>query len=130
MEARLNHYTGQERRWISESMPGAIYKLKLDNTHPLGYGMEDYYFSLKTNTLFYQHLKGAWNVGIIGEDPMISGFAGEYAKAKMENTTVFAVQDKGRGSVTYMVDDPLGIQESDWGLTAGGLSKKMWAHAV
>ncbi|MCH2081878.1 MAG: M14 family metallopeptidase [Saprospiraceae bacterium] len=107
MEARLNHYTGQERRWISESMPGAIYKLQLDNTHPLGYGLEDYYFSLKTSSLFFQHIKNAWNVGIIGEDPMVSGFAGLNIKKKMENTTVFAVQDKGQGSITYMVDDPL-----------------------
>ena len=46
-------------------------------------------------------------MGIIGEDPMVSGFAGLNIKKKMENTTVFAVQDKGQGSITYMVDDPL-----------------------
>lgn len=107
MEARLNHYEGQERRYIAESMPGAIYKLRLDNTHPLGFGQDDYYFSLKTNTLHYEYLKDAWNVGTIGEDPMILGFAGGNIKKKMEETTVFAVQDKGRGSITYMVDNPL-----------------------
>jgi hypothetical protein len=107
LAARLNHYSGQERRWISNSIPGAIFKLNLDNTHPLGYGLDDFYFTLKTGSSRYKLLKDVWNVGTIGEDTMISGFAGAKAKEKLKNSVVFAVQDKGRGSVTYMVDNPL-----------------------
>ena len=107
LAARLNHYSGQERRWISNSIPGAIFKLNLDNTHPLGYGLDDFYFSLKTGSSRYKLLKDVWNVGTIAEDTMISGFAGAKAKEKLKNSVVFAVQDKGRGSVTYMVDNPL-----------------------
>lgn len=104
---RFHDYAGAARREISESLPGAIFKLKMDNTHPLAFGLPEYYFSLKTRTLHYQPLKNTWNVGTISDDPMISGFVGAGSLAKMKNTVVYAVQDKGRGSVVYLIDNPL-----------------------
>jgi hypothetical protein len=55
----------------------------------------------------YDLLKNTWNVGYVGEDPMISGFVGSNLKDKFDNTVVFSVQNKGRGSITYMIDNPL-----------------------
>ena len=107
LEGRLDDFAGQERRYISSSNPGAIFKVMLDTTHPLAFGLGDYYFSLKTNTLHYQLLKDAWNVGTIGEDPMISGFIGAKALEDLKNSVVFAVEDKGRGEVVYLIDNPL-----------------------
>lgn len=104
---RMAHYAGQERRSITNSIPGAIYKIKLDNTHPLAYGMPEYYHSLKTSSTAWEYLDGAWNVGYIGKDPEISGFVGFEAQKKLEQTSVFAVQSMGRGKVVYMVDNPL-----------------------
>jgi len=101
------HYAGQERRSITNAMPGAIYKIKLDNTHPLAYGLPDYYHTLKTSTAAYQYLDGGWNVGYVGKDPQITGFVGFEAKKKLEETSVFGVQNLGRGKVVYMVDNPL-----------------------
>ncbi len=107
LENRLKPYADQRRRSISNQMPGAIFKLKMDNTHPLAYGLPDYYFSLKTSSKAYKFLKKTWNVGYIEKDPLILGFAGVNTIKKMEETTVFAVQSLGRGDVIYMVDDPL-----------------------
>ncbi|NUQ24695.1 MAG: zinc carboxypeptidase [Saprospiraceae bacterium] len=104
---RLMRHEDHSRDWISGSNPGSVFKLRLDNSHPLGYGLPDYYFSLKTNSLHYQHLKGVSNVGTTGEDLMISGFIGSKARAEQKNTTVFGVQQKGQGAVIYMVDNPL-----------------------
>ncbi|MEM8909919.1 MAG: zinc carboxypeptidase, partial [Bacteroidota bacterium] len=87
--------------------PGAIYKLKMDNTHPLAYGMSEYYYSLKTSGRNYHFLKNTWNVGYIGKRPTYVGFAGTNAQESMKETTVFGVQSMGRGSVVYMVDNPL-----------------------
>ena len=101
------HYAGQERRSITNAMPGAIYKIKLDNTHPLAYGLPDYYHTLKTSTAAYQYLGSGWNVGYVGKDPQITGFVGFAAKKKLEETAVFGVQNLGRGKVVYMVDNPL-----------------------
>ncbi|MEN0003093.1 MAG: M14 family zinc carboxypeptidase [Bacteroidota bacterium] len=107
MSARTNPYDGQERRWITNMIPGAIVKLKLDNTHPLGFGQEDYYFTLKTSSRAYQLNKDIWNVGYVDQDPMITGFVGHKAKEAMLETVVFGVQDKRSGAVIYMVDNPL-----------------------
>lgn len=106
LDHRLEPYAGQSRRYISRSIPGAIFKLQLDTTHPLAYGLDSYY-SLKTSSSFYQLLKDTWNVGSIGETPEAIGFAGSNALKNTQNTTVFAVQNKGRGAAIYMVDNPL-----------------------
>ncbi len=107
LENRLSPYADRTRKSISDQIPGAIFKLKMDNTHPLAYGFPDYYFSLKTSTKAYKFLKNTWNVGYIEKEPLILGFAGVNTIEKMENTTVFGVQTLGRGDVIYMVDNPL-----------------------
>jgi len=100
-------YHDRERSFIPESIPGAIYKIKMDNTHPLGFGMPDYYFSLKTSSRRYDLLKNTWNVGYIDEHPLIEDFVGYRLRERLKNSLVFAVQNKGRGSVTYLIDNPL-----------------------
>ncbi len=107
LEKRLDPYAGQERRRVSRQMPGAIFRVTIDETHPLGYGLGPQYFSLKTSSRSYQLLKNTWNVGSIDEEPFYLGFAGAEAVEKLKGTTVFGVQDMGRGSVVYMVDNPL-----------------------
>lgn len=107
LDHRFDPYAGQERRYVSEDIPGAIFKVKVDNTHPLGFGLSDHYFTLKSGVMQYQPMKNTWNVGTIGDDPMYAGFVGTKAKEAVKNTFVFGVQDKGQGSVTYFVDNPL-----------------------
>jgi len=107
MEDRYAPYAGQTRRYISSYNPGAIFKVIVDNTHPLAYGLGDYYFSLKTNTLSYEPMKGGWNVGRLGQDLQISGFVGAKAREDLKDSLVFGVQNKGRGSITYLIDNPL-----------------------
>ena len=107
LDSRYDDYAGSARRRISSSLPGAIFKLKMDDTHPLAFGLSDEYFSLKTSTLHFAPMKNSWNVGTIGTDPMISGFVGAQALESMKNTVVYGVQDSGRGSVVYLIDNPL-----------------------
>lgn len=104
---RRDHYGQQERDAISDYMPGAIFKMKLDTTHPLAFGMSDHYFSLKTSSRAYPLLKDTWNVAYVDKKPLILGFVGANAKAKMKETAGFAVQSMGSGSVIYMIDNPL-----------------------
>ncbi|MCB0639172.1 MAG: hypothetical protein KDC54_21240, partial [Lewinella sp.] len=40
-------------------------------------------------------------------DPLISGFVGAAAKPRILESLVFGVQEKGRGSIVYLVDNPL-----------------------
>ncbi len=107
VKARLRVHGTSEREAISSSMAGAIFKLKMDDTHPLAFGLSDTYFSLKTNTLAYPYQTSLANVGYLEEELTHVGFAGEKAKAKLQQTIVFAVENKGSGTITYMIDNPL-----------------------
>ncbi|MEM9822091.1 MAG: M14 family metallopeptidase, partial [Bacteroidota bacterium] len=80
LNSRLQTFEGQERKSIVNAMPGAIYKLRMDNTHPLGYGFSEHYFSLKTTRRNYNFLKNTWNVGYIEKDAMYIGFVGANAQ--------------------------------------------------
>ncbi|WP_233268903.1 M14 metallopeptidase family protein [Mucilaginibacter lacusdianchii] len=101
-------YENRDREAIRYNIPGAIYKVYLDNTHPLGYGFPNYYYSLKLSTDAYDYLGDAgWNVGVLKKDSYTSGFAGQKAKEKLTSGMLFGVQQMGRGSVIYLTDDPL-----------------------
>ena len=101
-------YAGRERDAVSSSVPGAIYKLKLDNTHPLGFGFPPYFYSLKLNDNIYEFLgEDGWNVGIVKNDGYVSGFVGQKSKAKIKNGMLLGVQSLGKGTVIYMADDPV-----------------------
>ncbi|MDZ7659618.1 hypothetical protein [Fodinibius sp.] len=105
--SQLDTYGEQQRKNISDFNSGSIFKLTMDNTHPLAYGYDDAYFSLKLNADAYQYLDDGWNVGVAKEDAHMSGFIGYKAKEELENTLTFGVQNMGSGSVVYMVDNPL-----------------------
>ncbi|MEM6316585.1 MAG: M14 family zinc carboxypeptidase [Bacteroidota bacterium] len=107
LAAKIRQYANQERDFIKSFIPGAIFKLKVDNTHPLAYGLPDYYFTLKTTSRNYEVSKDLWNVGYIDKQPMYKGFVGSKAIQKVEESVVFATQSMGRGEVVYLVDNPL-----------------------
>jgi hypothetical protein len=101
-------YGEAERKGLSNAIFGAIYKVTLDASHPLAFGLGDTYYSLRTNTLHYSYLDKGWNVGILkGKQKPLIGFAGVKINKALENTMVFGVEDKGRGKVVYMADNPL-----------------------
>jgi len=107
LDNRFNDYAGAQRRSVSDYNPGSVVQLELDETHPLAFGLYEPYFTLKTNSLVYEPLKDAWNVGIVARDPTIAGFMGYKLKEEIEKSVIFAVEDKGRGAVIYLVDNPL-----------------------
>ena len=108
---------------ISQRTPGAIVQTTLDNSHPLGYGFPPYYFSLKSGNATYDRLSNGWNVGHISEDPLVLGFSGAKFTPKLIGSVTYAVQPKGRGSVIYLVDNPLfrGFWENGQQLFANAL---------
>lgn len=106
-ELQLIPKSEEERYEIREYVAGAVFSVKLDNTHPLAYGYGSNYFSLKTSEDRYGYLPNN-NVGVIASsDDHLSGFAGQYVLEKVGKSLVFGVADKGRGRIVYMVDNPL-----------------------
>jgi hypothetical protein len=104
----LGRYEDAERKQLSDNISGAIYKIKLDNSHPLAFGFKDSYYTLKDREERYAYLENGWNVGVIkGTAKPIQGFAGYKINKKMSNSLVFGVEQKGQGNVVYLVDNPL-----------------------
>lgn len=107
LDQRLRTYGDREREGISGQVPGSIYRVHVDNTHPLGFGYGDTYFALKLSDDAYTFMQDGWNVGVVREDGPVSGFTGYKVRQKLEDTLAFGVQEMGRGEVVYLVDNPL-----------------------
>lgn len=106
-KARMVAFENQEREFIKGFSPGAIYKVKMDKTHPLAFGYGDTYHTLKTSSRRVAYLDGN-NVGIVAaKEDILSGFAGQYTKEDMAETLVFGVESKGKGQIVHIVDNPL-----------------------
>ncbi len=104
--ADIKRYENREREYVSTNIPGAIYKLTIDDSHPLAFGYTDYY-SLKMNANVFEFSKDGWNVGVIKQENAISGFVGNAIKSKIKDGTVIGVQDYGQGKIVYFADDPI-----------------------
>jgi len=104
----IRPFDGSERERIKSAITGAIFKTNVDNTHPLAYGYDNSYFTLKLGNDSYDYLTNG-NVVYLEENQNkpISGFAGSKAQKKIAKTLVFGVENHGSGSVIYMVDNPL-----------------------
>jgi hypothetical protein len=101
-------YDEAERKELESAIFGAIYKVTLDSSHPLSFGLGDYYYSLRTTPMRFDYMQNGWNVGTLrGNVKPLMGFAGYKANPTLSNTMVFGVEDKGRGQVIYLVDNPM-----------------------
>lgn len=104
----LRRYDDREREALKDYTPGSIYKVELDNSHPLAFGYPTYYHTLKQDATQYEFLKeGGWNVGVVKKEGPVSGFVGTALSKRLQNHLVFGVQEVGRGTVTYLTDDVL-----------------------
>ena len=99
-------YENLNRNRIQNYLSGAIFKINLDNTHPLAFGYPNEYYSLKTSTSTYENLKTGYNVGKINEDDDSTiGFVGDKIKNKFKNSLVFGHERIGRGNIIYFTDN-------------------------
>ena len=105
--ADIKKYGNRERDMIVNNIPGAIFRVELDNTHPIAYGYPEYYYSLKQNASLLEFSKTSWNVGVIKKEKQISGFVGSAAGKKIIDGTVITAQGMGKGQLICMLDDPL-----------------------
>jgi hypothetical protein len=103
----LKKYGDAEFENASSSVEGAIYKVELDNTHPLAFGYPNFYYTLKQNGPQYDFLRDGWNVGVIKKDGYQSGFVGALVKNKLKDVLSMGVQEFGAGQVVYFAENPL-----------------------
>ncbi|MCX2678419.1 M14 family metallopeptidase [Galbibacter sp. EGI 63066] len=100
-------YASSSREYIKNMITGAIYKAKVDVTHPLAYGYQDTYYTLKLSGNAYSYLKNGNAVYIADTSEPLAGFAGSNAKKLQANSLIFGTESMGSGTVVYLVDNPL-----------------------
>lgn len=107
--ARNRRYGDRNRDRATTTNPGAIYRVQVDNSHPLGFGFDDESFVLRSRSDHPAIMTedNNWNVGVIEEDARVSGHTGFKAEQRIEGSLAFGVQRMGRGSVVYLLDNPL-----------------------
>lgn len=106
-EVQPSQYSQREQQYISSATPGAIFKVHLDNSHPMMFGYPDYYFTLKMDDEIYEPIKKGegWNTGVITTDKALAGFVGAQLSPLLKNGVLFADQDMGKGHIVYFTDN-------------------------
>ncbi|MGB1231579.1 MAG: M14 metallopeptidase family protein [Winogradskyella sp.] len=103
----LTAYASREREYTNQLITGAIFKAKVDDTHPMAFGYNKDYFTLKLGSTAYNLLDNGYNVAHIDNTKVFSGFAGKDAQNNLNKTLVFGEEPMGNGSFIYMVDNTL-----------------------
>ncbi len=106
-EAPLPRYEDRARERATGDVPGAVYRIALDDSHPLAYGYSEWTYVLKQRVQPAPFLDRGWNVGVVRDGAPTAGFAGAEAQAALANSLVFGVEDLGRGHVVYLLDSPI-----------------------
>jgi len=94
-------YGARDHDDFSNAIPGAIYKVYLDQTHPVAYGIGKYYYSLKTDANIYEPLESGYNIGTLKADSYVAGLAGARVKSKIGTGMLYGSQEIGKGKVLY-----------------------------
>ncbi len=103
----LTSYNQRERERVKGFITGSIFKTKVDESHPMAFGYDNTYFSLKLGSNSYKLLQKGYNVAYIQNPESVSGFAGKDALKGLNNSLVFGEARMGSGSFIYMVDNPM-----------------------
>ena len=103
----LQQYGTKPRAALPQSTPGSIHRVTLDPSHPLAFGLDSPYFTLKRNSKAFAYLQQGWTVGALEQGEAVSGFMGQQAERQIDDTTIFGTQRLGDGHVVYLIDNPL-----------------------
>jgi len=103
---KLRRYEDSERTGISNYVPGTIYKVHLDDSHPLAFGEDGSIHIMRRNSRAYPYID-AWNVGVLKDDSHVSGFVGHHLKRNLVNSLEIGQENIGSGSIVYFVDSPV-----------------------
>ncbi len=105
----IKSYENRERDFITSYTPGSVYRVEMDNSHPLAFGYPKYYYTLKQDDTIYEFFApgSGWNVGVVKKDAQLAGFVGTKLKDRLKDGLLFGAQDIGNGTIVYLTDDIL-----------------------
>ncbi|MGM0506862.1 MAG: zinc carboxypeptidase, partial [Bacteroidota bacterium] len=88
---------------------GAIFRARIDTTHPLGYGYqnEELHTFRNSTTVIDPDGLNRWSTPLVyDEDPLAAGYISDSNLERLRNTPAIAVSSIGQGRVIAMTDNP------------------------
>lgn len=105
-DSKLKRYEDQVKEYVTESAPGSVYEISLDDSHPLAFGLGSKMHLIKQSSSIYPYMEDGWNVGAYKSAEAVSGFTGAKLEEKVANTLAFGTESLGRGTIVYFPEDP------------------------
>ncbi len=96
----------RERKRRMEDVPGTIVGVRLDNSHPLGFGYDTLISVFRTTGTAFELSGSGYNVGVYTKSPRISGHMTPENEAFIEGTPFLVHETLGAGNVILFADDP------------------------
>lgn len=106
-EQKLRIFAERERQAATNAVRGGIFKLQVEQTHPLAFGYGNYYYTLKNNSFVFDYTDSGWNVFTLPENSHRNGFVGAGVRDHLTNSLIYGALPVGRGHVVVMADNPL-----------------------
>ena len=105
MEKRMT-VEEKERKSRLEEIPGTIMRVRLDTSHPLGFGYDNDINVFKSNQTMFELSEKGYNVGIYTKSPRRSGYMSKKNEQLLEETPFLVHEQVGAGNVILFADDP------------------------
>jgi hypothetical protein len=96
----------RERKNRRDEIPGTIVRVKLDVSHPLGFGYDTTINVMKTSTTMFELSGSGYNVGIYPPSARVSGFMSPENEKKLDGTAYLVHERLGGGNIILFADDP------------------------
>jgi hypothetical protein len=106
--ATFKPYALAERYRGAQQTSGAIFQVKIDGTHPIGYGYKDQTLSVfRDNNIFLEKMKDPYNAPLMyTNQPLVSGYITKQNEKLLKNTPSVVATSFGMGKVIVMTDNP------------------------
>jgi hypothetical protein len=101
-------FEDRHRQTLTRQISGAVFRVELDDSHPLAWGIGSTYATLKRGTVLPELLEDGWNVArIAAENPLLGGWAGQDAQQLAAGSLVAGSLTTGEGQIVILADNPL-----------------------
>ena len=101
-------YGDKNRTEALDLVAGTIFRGRLDNTHPIGFGYADNDIASQRNTtIIFERPKNPYATVVqYVDEPLLSGYASPENQKKIAGSAMLIAERKGKGSVILFADNP------------------------
>ena len=100
-------YADRSSLYSIHRIPGSIFNVRIDNTHPLFYGFDNQFLPVfKTNSGAVEKNPDPFaNPAVYTDDPLLSGYSSDENNQRIAGSAFCTVHSAGRGRIISIYDD-------------------------